>query len=379
MSLDIRTIFMCVFVGNLFTIILMGAYQRGNKDKALNVFLIGKFFEIIGFFLVSLRDFIPDLISLLVGNTLVLSGSGIETIALLVLLNKWEKPQKYTYTVLVSLSVASYLMLIILGTDDWTRIIQASLFIIIFLVYPMLVLFRSKSSTILKKVTGALYFVIMISMTLRIVNAFINRENVTLMTNNVSQSISMLGLLVAMIVVSYGFLLIAKEKSDIELKNAAMFDGLTGILNRSTFSTMVENLLKFSKRNGASCALIMMDIDFFKKVNDTYGHIVGDQVLIDLTTNLKKQLREYDLFCRYGGEEFAVFLNDISRIEIMEIAERMRYCIENSDNEINYTMSIGLSVTTAGEKEISQMYKEADIALYNAKETGRNKVVIFNQ
>ena len=128
----------------------------------------------------------------------------------------------------------------------------------------------------------------------------------------------------------------------------------------------------------------MIDIDFFKKVNDKYGHFVGDEVLKMLTKNINDNIRNSDILARMGGEEFVVLLNETNEEEALEIAQKIRKIIENSNleyNDINVqvTISIGLSMLNhEKDNEIDEILIRADEALYISKNSGRNKVSIKN-
>ena len=144
-----------------------------------------------------------------------------------------------------------------------------------------------------------------------------------------------------------------------------------------------------AKRQKAPLCGIMTDIDFFKKVNDTYGHAVGDLVLKSIAKIIRGQLREYDIAGRYGGEEFSILLPFTKINEAQMVAERLRKTIEdkvidiskvNPDSEtkeIQVTLSLGIYEMQADDNE-EELLKKADKALYQAKNTGRNKVVVNN-
>ena len=132
----------------------------------------------------------------------------------------------------------------------------------------------------------------------------------------------------------------------------------------------------------------MSDIDFFKKVNDTYGHAVGDCVLRTVAKTIKRELRESDIASRYGGEEFIFLLPQTNIDEATVVAERLRSAVEkkkinieeyNIENvkEISVTISIGVSEYNKADKDPNALYEHADSVLYQAKETGRNKVVVY--
>jgi diguanylate cyclase (GGDEF)-like protein len=126
--------------------------------------------------------------------------------------------------------------------------------------------------------------------------------------------------------------------------------------------------------------MLMMDIDHFKRVNDTHGHDVGDEVLRELATTSLKALREADILGRLGGEEFAVLLPETEAAAAMDVAERLRRAVENSPIETNggalaITVSIGAACMDTTTGSVEELLKRADVALYEAKQTGRNKVV----
>ena len=176
-----------------------------------------------------------------------------------------------------------------------------------------------------------------------------------------------------------GFILLTKEKLDIEIVKAATFDELTEILNRRTFILRSKELISLAVKKEEQISYLLIDIDDFKKINDVYGHYMGDTVLKNFASMIKAQLRDTDLFGRYGGEEFAIFLPGTDEKEMMETAENLRKTIETSlisDNP-NYTISIGaVTIMPGKETTVDTLYKLSDKALYEAKTEGKNRVVI---
>ncbi len=158
-------------------------------------------------------------------------------------------------------------------------------------------------------------------------------------------------------------------------KKLAQTDELTGIANRRYFNSVIFNEMKRSNRYGGKLALILVDIDLFKNVNDSYGHDVGDKVLVKLAKTLKDNIRHSDMVARWGGEEFAVILTesdmDIARI----VAEKLRNAVENMtfDQAFRITASFGLAERLPGES-YSSWFKKADNAMFDAKNNGRNRV-----
>jgi diguanylate cyclase (GGDEF)-like protein/PAS domain S-box-containing protein len=168
------------------------------------------------------------------------------------------------------------------------------------------------------------------------------------------------------------------EKLALQARN----DSLTGLNNRRYFLERCEEELNRTVRSEKAMSLLMLDIDHFKKVNDTYGHKSGDQVLIQLAEIMRHTLRTIDIIGRYGGEEFVVLLPETDAGAAMEIAERLRVNVAESafvleaGMPLKVTVSIGVSSLTAGQTNIDIMINAADGALYRAKNTGRNMVML---
>lgn len=177
----------------------------------------------------------------------------------------------------------------------------------------------------------------------------------------------------------------ALEEKNRILDNLANIDGLTGVHNHRYFQNALDQEISRATRNGSTISLLFIDIDFFKKFNDTYGHQVGDFVLARFATTLRDNLRQYDVLARYGGEEFVVILPETTTEEALAVGEKLRAAIENTvfrDNREEYrvTASFGQAAgKPATEDHFSKdsLISQADQALYEAKEKGRNRVVAF--
>ena len=160
----------------------------------------------------------------------------------------------------------------------------------------------------------------------------------------------------------------------------ATLDALTGLNNRRQFEVRLNQEIATTKRQRNPLCAMMIDIDFFKKVNDTYGHASGDSVLRTVASIIKEHLRESDIPSRYGGEEFAVLLPFTRIDEAKIVGERLRKAVEETPvpidkKNINVTISMGLAEFTPDESG-DELFKRADKALYEAKESGRNRVCI---
>ena len=176
----------------------------------------------------------------------------------------------------------------------------------------------------------------------------------------------------------------ALERANEQLAKLSMTDRLTGLLNRGTWENLVDAEYERYRRYGQATSLVMFDIDHFKKVNDTHGHLAGDEVIKHTATVTKNNLRQSDTAGRYGGEEFGIILPETDAEGAHIICERIRESIAQSVVEttvapIEYTISMGIAQLSDGPENYMQWMQQADKALYAAKEGGRNRVVISNQ
>jgi diguanylate cyclase (GGDEF)-like protein len=172
-----------------------------------------------------------------------------------------------------------------------------------------------------------------------------------------------------------------------QLLAASRVDTKTGLLNASTWEREAEVEIARAVRAGTPLALALVDIDHFKAVNDTYGHLVGDKALRAVTDALQSQLRAYDLAGRFGGEEFAILLPHAREMDALHVAERLRAHIAamsipvGDDLEhgpaVRVTISVGVASLDGASRELTDMLAAADAALYYAKETGRNKTHVL--
>lgn len=176
----------------------------------------------------------------------------------------------------------------------------------------------------------------------------------------------------------------ALQEANEKLERLSMTDRLTGLLNRGTWENLIDAEYERYRRYGQPTSLVMFDIDHFKPVNDTYGHLAGDEVIKFTADITRSSLRQSDRPGRYGGEEFGIILPETDVEGARTICERIRESIANSTVEtsaapIRYTVSIGIAPLTDEPENYMQWLQRADEALYAAKAGGRNRVVVFGE
>ena len=158
-------------------------------------------------------------------------------------------------------------------------------------------------------------------------------------------------------------------------------DGLTGLYNHNAILKLLRREMARSARSDSDCAVLMLDVDFFKKINDTHGHFIGDLVLEEVAQRIARSVRPYDIVGRFGGEEFIVVAPTCDAGEAAKFGERIRKIIESEpiragDVEVNVTISVGVAL---GRSNMDAVLRAADSALYRAKKGGRNRVELAEE
>ncbi|BAE50132.1 GGDEF domain-containing protein [Paramagnetospirillum magneticum] len=181
----------------------------------------------------------------------------------------------------------------------------------------------------------------------------------------------------------FSFLLLVKEDADRSLLRMATIDQLTGIPNRAHFLDLAEDRRRLCLRSGQAVSVVMMDVDYFKRVNDEFGHSAGDEVLRRVGCALREHLRDVDVFGRLGGEEFAIVLPGTSLAAAVPVADRLRAIlagleVETAKGTTRITVSMGIA-DLGGGRSLELAMSEADGRLYRAKAAGRNKVVAVSE
>ena len=167
-----------------------------------------------------------------------------------------------------------------------------------------------------------------------------------------------------------------------EMEKLAITDSLTGLYNRRYFFAFAENEIERSKRYKKHLSIIMVDIDHFKKINDSFGHQAGDLVLKEIADICLAILRKVDVMCRYGGEEFVVLLPETEVADAAHAAERMCTAISSlrlktEKGDVSVSVSIGVAEMEKSRASFEKLLAAADTALYSAKEAGRNRVRVI--
>jgi diguanylate cyclase (GGDEF)-like protein len=181
--------------------------------------------------------------------------------------------------------------------------------------------------------------------------------------------------------IAFIMLAMAKERTELRHKTASLIDPLTGIANRRSFLQDAGALAKRHLSHPKPAAVLLIDLDHFKSINDRFGHAMGDRVLEVFADTARDHVRPGDLLGRLGGEEFAVVLYDAAAEQALAVAEQMRGAFEQSTKDvegrpINATLSVGFVYSESPVLDVPQLLAQADQALYFAKERGRNRIEV---
>ncbi len=377
-NINIETILIVLVLGHLLTGALILAYTRQQKrSQAVNIFLISKLLQPAAWVMLGARSIMPSMVLVAVGNSTLFTGAALELIALMILKSNYTQTVKRFYTALLLCCIIAFVAATAYGFPENVRITLASSITAILMIFPVYKLFADRQASRLQMVIAALYTLTICFLIFRAVAALTTDLDMNLASTSIFNTWLFLLLYVVMLAGSTGFILLDKEKQDFELLKAASFDGLTNILNRKTFILHSKDLITLCLKKQEKISFLLIDIDDFKKINDRYGHFVGDAVLQNFADTIQKQLRGSDLFGRYGGEEFAILLPGADEKNVQEVAERLRSTIENSPvdagSKIRYTISVGFySIHPDEETNIDTLYKLCDQALYLAKSHGKN-------
>ena len=328
--------------------------------------------------LFSLRGQISDVYSVVLGNTFLV------TVLALFAEGLYEFQQRQAQRALIWVPVVVTPLLIALFMDSSVRPLMAN-GVLVFQAGLMLGLVLSR-----RRQTGGRgqYFVVaglslvVLAMLLRLAASLLGLVDLNQVTSsNTAHAVSMVVFMQTIILITMGLILMSKERADALNRTLAMQDELTGLHNRRAIHKLLEQQLALARRNTQPLALLIVDIDHFKQINDDYGHLSGDQALRVMAGGLQRRLRAQDIVGRWGGEEFIVLLPGTDAVGARHLAEALRRSAEQAElaaldgRPIRFTISIGLhALDLAGGNERDDMIAAADRALYLAKQNGRNRV-----
>ncbi len=382
--IDMVSLFPLLFWGNAVSVLVLFIYylkDRLSKDRRILLCLLAcRLCHAFYYFVATGRGILPDWLSVNTGNTLLLCGFFFEAQAILRLI---KENTRFTDRFL---QVTLACVVLLFNVVEWfaplggPRITTASVGTVALMVLPVARMLLSHGAGTFARVTAMFYSVFLF---LLLGRAWYGLENLTatVLTTNLLQSVSFLALLLQLMVALPAYVLIMKDYADEALVLMATTDHVTGATNRHAFLNAATAVFANSKQLQISLAVLFIDIDQFKGINDKYGHAFGDSVLARLTALVDKALRSSDLSCRYGGDEFVVLLprsdRTAAKMVVQRIMKEVRAARFEQNPDYELTISIGgYCGTPQPGQTFDDIIAAADKAMYRAKRAGRNRAFL---
>lgn len=386
MNLDPRTLlFSLILTNSLVVLSLLVAISGANGDRrrdGLGKWAAAMLLETLTWTLVAARGHIPDAFSIIVANGLKAGAHALILAAICEFQRRAPPRWQYFAPVALTLAMAAVLVDDIRGRFIWVGIIYGLQIVLI--ARALLSDPETRAGRAWRLLFGGAAMIVLV-LGLRAFVAMSGQSELAQPQNAIApnwvQIVSFVAVMTTALLGSMGFMLMVKERTDRAVLHLAMTDSLTQIPNRRALMDYAERVL--AQRNGGPIAMLMIDVDNFKQINDTHGHLAGDEVLRSVAGLLVRRLRGHDLLGRYGGEEFCVVAPDTNAAGALTLAESLRESIASTPLEIEggtipVSISIGVSFRPAGApRELRELLAEADTALYAAKLAGRNRVAGF--
>lgn len=330
---------------------------------------------VAGAFLFSSRDSVSPYLSVVCANTLVIGGILLMHVAVRRFAGLVPGYKKCACALL--LIVAALIWQTVFADNYEGRVELVTFINMTLFAASAAVILRMKKTGFPERVTAGIFAVTaLVSMARMAVAVFGHGTSDYRHDNSLVQHVYLATFSIALISLSLGFMLMVTKRVQERLEYAASHDDLTGAYTRATFFEILERELERARRHCYPVSLLIMDIDDFKRINDRHGHPTGDEVIKHFARLAADELRSHDVFCRYGGEEFAVLLPSTGLDEASAVAERIRHrfgCFVLKGLPSS-TVSIGIGSTCNGESAQAQLIESADQALYIAKNLGKNRV-----
>ena len=377
--MDIKTLVLALALGNLSLCAALFFFeqQQGAAAGRTATWARAKQFQAVAWGLLYLRGTLPDFLTIPFANALLFTGFALDASAL------WEQAgrrvwRRYLVPALAA-AITIFVSAWVLDKPAPERIAITSVVMGFFFVAGAAALARGWSAgTMLRRYLVVAMLVLALAVVARGLLSVALPDGWSWVSPALIQGVGIAALYLMMLSNAFGYLLLAQERLDGELARLEVLDALTEVPNRRGFYQALTPWMALARRPGLPTALIILNLDHFKRINDDYGHAVGDMVLVAMVDECKKQLRDSDLMGRLGGGEFAIQLPRTTQDDAMMVAERIRNAIallpvKAEKAVINMTASLGVTTIRADDSAVS-LFKRADEALREAKASGRNRV-----
>ncbi len=344
----------------------------------MRLWVRGLLIQPFSFALFSMRDQAPDWLSIVVANTLLIV-SFVHLVLALQIYNR--KPTRLPMMIaFIAATAIGETLLTYVWPSLHGRISLMSLIIALICGLGISAIYRKGEATTRPEHMVAIMLVVGILIMLARVLGFPDVGMLSLTASTPMQGIVFTYASLMPVIATSGFLLMCGERLNEDLTRLATIDPLTGVFNRRTMTELANKAIAASKRHGRALSLLNIDIDHFKRINDQFGHEVGDLALCRFVELVSEVKRESDTLARIGGEEFVVLLPDTNASDAFAMAERIRQRLDESDFPVSgwpVSLRASIGVGTLGPQinHLESLLRATDHAMYDAKRSGRNRVV----
>ncbi len=374
LNLDPRTIYLLAgFMGGLMSVVLFFLRRSFPPTiKGLTEWTAAPAIMFVSILLLGARDAIPNFFSVVVANLALLAGLALLYFGSQRFLGRPRSVRLWSGLILAAAPVLVWYSQI--EPHYGKRLLVVSFLIALLSASHARLLMRYGTRSFATYLTVASLLIQAGVQALRFVSAFDMPADGTLFTLSPAQTLLVTTYTFCLLMVTIGVVLMATDRLRTEFEHLASHDSLTGALTRRALLESCERELERCQRKSHVMSLLMMDLDHFKAINDSHGHLTGDRVLIDFVARVTELLRRPDRFGRFGGEEFVALLPETSLEEARIVAERIRADIASTSVQPWCTVSIGAATSSAADATVDALLARADEALYQAKAAGRNCV-----
>jgi diguanylate cyclase (GGDEF)-like protein len=374
--LDVRTVFVMLLVSTVLMAATVALGQWRTRTPGLAKWSIGLALYAGGWVLAALYGAIPEALRVSAASGVLIAGVCFQAVALL----EYDRQRVAPWVLWAPGAALALVALALASRFDVRTLVSGVAFSAALSVLSIIANRGSVAPSAVRRLLSLTMAVAAVAVMVRAVGVYARPEAYPdMFATSALHTLTYVVLFAAIITSSFAFLVMQREDAEAELRRLAMFDPLTGTLNRRAFMELAEREIGRMRRTGQPLAVVMLDLDHFKAVNDAYGHQAGDRVLADFAGRAAGCLRATDVLGRYGGEEFCAMLSGTSHADAMAIAERVRASVLAAPLgglAQAVTVSIGVaSFDGASAPALEYLIGRADSALYAAKGLGRNRVV----
>jgi len=374
--LDIRTLVVMLVVSSLLMAATLTVGTKTGHRAGFAKWNMGLCLIALGWVLVACRGVLPDIVTLAFADGLIIVGLCLELAGII----EFGGGSVRRLWLFAPGFLVLALLIPVTGNYALTTLVMTAALDVIFCLIAVAALRLGPQAGRGRWIIATPCFASVLMITARAIEVGLGAELYTsVYVGSPLQEMTFIALLASTVVVPVGFLLLHRERDEVALYKLATIDVLTGLYNRRAFIDLADREIARVRRLKSPFAVLMMDLDFFKHVNDEFGHQAGDQVLAAFATVATHSVRVEDLVGRYGGEEFCILLPGAALPSALAIAERVRseVAMRPLGNLPRITtVSIGVAVCSAGDEvSLDAAIARADEALYRAKNEGRNRVV----